>query len=87
MTPSGDDFREGLTAIISVRIPNPQFESQTKVKLNNPELEGIVNSAVGEFLAKYLEENPRVAKLVLQKAVLAAEAREAAATSPAPSPR
>ena len=78
VTPSGEDFREGLTAILSVRIPNPQFESQTKVKLNNPELEGIVNSAVGEFLAKYLEENPRVAKLVLQKAVLAAEAREAA---------
>ena len=76
--PSGDDFREGLTAIISVRLANPQFESQTKVKLNNPELEGIVNSAVGEFLGKYLEENPRIAKTIVRKGILAAEAREAA---------
>ncbi len=78
LTPSGEDFREGLTAVVSVRIPNPQFESQTKVKLNNPELEGIVNSAAGEYLARYLEENPKVAKIMVQKALLAAEAREAA---------
>jgi DNA gyrase subunit B len=78
IVPSGEDFREGLTAIVSVRVPEPQFESQTKVKLNNPELEGIVNSAVGEFLSKYLEENPGSAKKIVNKAVIAAEAREAA---------
>ncbi|HYO23653.1 MAG TPA: toprim domain-containing protein, partial [Lacipirellulaceae bacterium] len=76
--PTGEDFREGLTAVISVRIPEPQFESQTKVKLNNPELEGIVNSAVGEYLSKFLEENPGTAKVLVRKAILAAEAREAA---------
>ena len=78
LIPSGEDFREGLTAIVSIRMGNPQFESQTKVKLNNPELEGIVNSAIGEFLKKYLEENPKMAKLLVQKAVFASEAREAA---------
>ncbi len=78
IVPTGEDLREGLTAIISVRMPNPQFESQTKVKLNNPELEGVVNSIVGDFLAKYLEEHPKTAKLMIAKAVLAAEAREAA---------
>ncbi len=78
IVPSGEDFREGLTAIISVRVPEPQFESQTKVKLNNPELEGIVSSAVSEFLTDYLEQNPRLAKMVVRKGVLAAEAREAA---------
>ena len=78
IVPSGEDFREGLSAVISVKVPEPQFESQTKVKLNNPELEGILNSAVGEFLAKYLEENPGVAKTIVRKAVTAAEAREAA---------
>jgi DNA gyrase subunit B len=78
VTPSGEDFREGLTAIVAVRIPNPQFESQTKVKLNNPELEGIVNSVTGEYLARYLEQNPKVAKQIVMKAILAAEAREAA---------
>ncbi len=78
LVPTGDDFREGLTAIISVRIPEPQFESQTKVKLNNPELEGIVNSTVGEFLSSFLEQNPKIAKTLVRKAVLAAEAREAA---------
>jgi DNA gyrase subunit B len=78
IAPTGEDFREGLTAIVSIRHPSPQFESQTKVKLNNTEVEGIVNSAVGEFLSKYMEENPKVAKAVLRKAVLAAEAREAA---------
>jgi len=78
MTPSGEDFREGLTAVVSVRVPEPQFESQTKVKLNNIEVEGLVNSAVGDFLATYLEENPKMAKVIAQKAMLAAEAREAA---------
>ncbi|HMP06048.1 MAG TPA: DNA gyrase subunit B, partial [Lacipirellulaceae bacterium] len=78
IVPTGEDFREGLTAVISVRIPDPQFESQTKVKLNNPELEGTVNSAVGEFLAKFLEENPSTAKTLVRKAIIAAEAREAA---------
>ncbi|MEX2315932.1 MAG: DNA gyrase subunit B [Pirellulales bacterium] len=78
IVPTGEDFREGLTAVVSVRIPDPQFESQTKVKLNNPELEGTVNSAVGEFLSKFLEENPGTAKQIVRKAMLAAEAREAA---------
>jgi len=78
LVPGGDDLREGLTAIISVRLADPQFESQTKVKLNNPELEGIVNSVVGEYLGKYLEENPKIARTIVSKAILAAEAREAA---------
>ena len=78
LLPSGEDFREGLTAIVSVRVQEPQFESQTKVKLNNTEVEGIVNSAVGEFLNRYLEENPKTAKIILQKGLLAAEARESA---------
>ena len=78
LTPSGDDFREGLTAVVAVRVPNPHFEAQTKGKLNNPEVEGIVNSIVGDYLTKYLEQNPKVAKLVVMKAMLAAEAREAA---------
>lgn len=78
VTPSGEDIREGLTAVISVRVPEPKFESQTKVKLNNGEVESIVNSVVGEILAKFFEENPKVAKLIAQKGILAAEAREAA---------
>ena len=78
MTPSGDDFREGLAAVVTCRIPNPQFESQTKIKLTNPEVEGAMNSIVGEQLAKYLEENPQIAKLICQKGLRAAEAREAA---------
>ncbi|MEM9364564.1 MAG: DNA gyrase subunit B [Planctomycetota bacterium] len=77
-TPTGDDFREGLTAVISVRVPEPQFEGQTKTKLGNSDVDGIVTSGVGEQLAKYLEENPRVAKTVVRKGLLAAEAREAA---------
>ena len=76
--PSGDDFREGLTAVISLRVPEPQFEGQTKTKLGNGEVEGIVNSAVGEALAKFLEENPKTAKKIAQKGLLAAEARESA---------
>jgi DNA gyrase subunit B len=78
LVPSGDDFREGLTAVISTRVPHPQFEGQTKTKLGNSEVEGIISSAVGEFLGRYLEENPRVAKVIVRKGVLAAEAREAA---------
>ncbi|MDP6443372.1 MAG: toprim domain-containing protein, partial [Pirellulaceae bacterium] len=76
--PEGDDFREGLAAILSVRLANPQFGGQTKDKLNNPELEGIVNSVVGEYLEKYFETNPRVAKILVRKGIVAAEAREAA---------
>ncbi|RIK84620.1 MAG: DNA gyrase subunit B [Planctomycetota bacterium] len=78
LVPQGEDFREGLTAVISVRVPHPQFEGQTKTKLGNGEVEGIVNSAVGEFLKKYLEENPKSAKTMVGKAVVAAEARESA---------
>ena len=81
VNPSGDDFREGMTAIISVRVPDPQFESQTKVKLTNPEVEGIVQSVVGEGIVKYLEENPSSAKKLIAKAINAAEAREAARKS------
>jgi len=75
---SGEDFREGLAAVITVRIPNPQFESQTKIKLTNAEVEGALGSIVQEQLTKYLEENPPIAKKILQKGILAAEAREAA---------
>jgi len=78
LTPTGDDFREGLTAVIALRVPNPQFEGQTKTKLGNSEIEGIVASAVGEHLGRYLEENPKSARIIIQKAVLAAEARESA---------
>jgi DNA gyrase subunit B len=78
LIPSGDDCREGLTAVISLRVPEPQFEGQTKTKLGNSEIEGIVNSAVGDFLAKYMEENPKTAKIIVNKGLLAAEARECA---------
>jgi len=77
-TPSGDDFREGLTTVMAIRVPQPQFEGQTKTKLGNSEIEGIINSAVGEHLARYMEENPRSAKTIVRKGILAAEAREAA---------
>jgi DNA gyrase subunit B len=76
--PQGEDFREGLTAVVSVRVAHPQFEGQTKTKLGNGEVEGIVNSAVGEFLKKYLEENPKSAKAMVSKAIVAGEARESA---------
>ena len=76
--PSGEDFREGLAAVITVRIPNPQFESQTKIKLTNPEVEGAVNSVVGDTLTRFFEENPQVAKTIATKGLRAAEAREAA---------
>jgi len=78
LVPTGDDVREGLTAVVSVRVPHPQFQGQTKTKLGNGEVEGIINSVVGDFLAKYLEENPKNAKSIVQKGVLAAEARAAA---------
>jgi DNA gyrase subunit B len=78
LIPTGEDFREGLTAVISIRVPEPQFEGQTKTKLGNSEVEGIVNTAVGEFLTNYLEENPKSAKAMVNKGLLAAEARESA---------
>ena len=78
LVPTGEDVREGLTTVISIRVPHPQFEGQTKTKLGNGEVEGIINSAVGDFLGKYLEENPKSAKAIVHKTVLAAEAREAA---------
>ncbi|RMG54554.1 MAG: DNA topoisomerase (ATP-hydrolyzing) subunit B [Bacteroidetes bacterium] len=75
---SGDDFREGLTCVISVKVPEPQFEGQTKTKLGNSEVSGIVESIVGKELSYFLEENPNVAKRIVQKVLLAAEARHAA---------
>jgi DNA gyrase subunit B len=75
---SGDDFREGLTAIISVKVPEPQFKGQTKGELGNTEVTGIVSRAVGEALGHYLEENPREAKRIVEKVILAATARHAA---------
>ena len=77
-TISGDDIREGMTAVISVKIPHPQFEGQTKTKLGNTEVKGIIESIVNDRLGAYLEENPAVAKRVLMKAIDAARAREAA---------
>jgi DNA gyrase subunit B len=75
---SGDDFREGLTAVISVKVAEPQFEGQTKTKLGNSEVSGAVNVAVGEILTNYLEENPKEARMIVQKVILAATARAAA---------
>ncbi len=75
---TGDDIREGLTAIISVKVPDPQFEGQTKTKLGNSEVQGIVENVVNEQLAIYLEEHPSEARKFIEKAVLAANAREAA---------
>ena len=76
--PSGDDLREGLTAVVSVKLPDPQFEGQTKGKLRNTDVEGFVSSIVGEKLQTWLEEHPADAKRICQKGVLAAQAREAA---------
>ena len=75
---SGDDFREGLTAVISVKVAEPQFEGQTKTKLGNDEVKGMVDKAVGEALGNYLEEHPNEAKTIVQKVILAATARNAA---------
>lgn len=75
---TGDDVREGLTAIVSVKLPEPQFEGQTKGKLGNPEIRGIVDTVVSEYLAYYLEENPSEAKKIIGKASLSARARLAA---------
>jgi DNA gyrase subunit B len=75
---SGEDVREGLVAVVSVKLPNPRFESQTKVKLVNTEIEGVVSSVVYEGLLDYFEKNPSVAKKIIEKCLLAAKAREAA---------
>ena len=75
---SGDDFREGLTAIISVKVPEPQFEGQTKTKLGNTEVMGAVDQMVSQYLAYYLEEHPKEAKTIVNKVILAATARHAA---------
>ncbi|NDV46494.1 DNA topoisomerase (ATP-hydrolyzing) subunit B [Paludibacter sp. 221] len=75
---SGDDFREGLTAVISIKVAEPQFEGQTKTKLGNNEVIGAVDTAVGEALGNYLEENPKAAKTIVEKVILAATARHAA---------
>ena len=75
---TGDDFREGLTAVISVKVAEPQFEGQTKAKLGNNEVRGAVDTAVGEILSAYLEENPKEAKAIVNKVILAAQARVAA---------
>lgn len=75
---SGDDVREGLTAVVNVKLRNPQFEGQTKTKLGNSEMRGIVETAVNEGLAEFFEENPLVAKKILEKSLLASKAREAA---------
>ncbi len=75
---AGDDFREGLTAIISVKVAEPQFEGQTKTKLGNSDVMGAVESCVSEVLQNYLEENPKEAKMIVQKVILAAQARHAA---------
>jgi len=75
---SGDDFREGLTAVISIKVQEPQFEGQTKTKLGNNEVTGAVDQAVGEALGNYLEEHPKEAKIIVDKVILAATARHAA---------
>ncbi len=75
---AGDDFREGLTGVISVKVQEPQFEGQTKTKLGNSDVTGAVDQCVGEMLNNYLEENPREAKMIVQKVILAATARHAA---------
>lgn len=75
---SGDDTREGLTAVILVKIPDPQFEGQTKNKLGNPEVRGYVDKIMSEYFAYFLEENPAIAKAIINKAIIAARARKAA---------
>jgi DNA gyrase subunit B len=78
-SPTGEDFREGLTVVISVQVPEPKFDSQEKRKLTNAEVEGIVSGVVSEQLGRYLEETPKEAQRIMKKIVVAAEAREAAA--------
>ena len=75
---TGDDIREGLTAVILVKLPDPQFEGQTKNKLGNPEVRRYVEQVMNEYFAYYLEENPAIAKKIINKALLAARARKAA---------
>ncbi len=75
---TGEDIREGITAILSIKIPNPQFEGQTKTKLGNSEVRGIVDNITGEALNSYCEENPKTAKLIVEKSLRSARAREAA---------
>ncbi len=75
---AGDDFREGLTAIVSVKVAEPQFEGQTKTKLGNSDISGVVDQAVSAMLSDYLEENPKDARTIVQKVILAAQARHAA---------
>jgi len=78
VAPSGDDWREGLVSVISVKLPDPQFQSQNKTKLLNPEIEGMVSASVGQALGDWCEQNPAEARKICQKAVMAAQAREAA---------
>ncbi len=78
ITPSGDDMREGLTAVISVKVPNPQFEGQTKQRLGNSDVGSIVQQITGEELTTYLQEHPQIAKTIVEKVLIAALAREAA---------
>ena len=75
---TGQDMKEGLTAIVSCKVPDPQFEGQTKTKLGNSEVKGIVDSIVSECLSTFLEENPEVARQIVEKAIVASRAREAA---------
>jgi DNA gyrase subunit B len=75
---TGDDVKEGLVAVISIKIPNPQFEGQTKTKLGNSEIKGIVESLLNERLTEYLELNPNIGKIIAQKALDAKRARDAA---------
>jgi DNA gyrase subunit B len=75
---SGDDVREGLACVLSIKVREPQFEGQTKTKLGNPSVEGLVRSVVNEFLATYLDEHPKIGNIIIEKAVSAARAREAA---------
>lgn len=77
-TPTGDDYREGLTAIISVKVPEPQFEGQTKTKLGNRDVQGLVETLSNDYLSTYCEENPKSAKAIVNKALEASRAREAA---------
>ena len=74
---TGDDVREGLTAVISIKIPNPQFEGQTKTKLNNSEVDPLVATIVSDKLGEYMAENPSIAKKIVDKAIRSAQVREA----------